>query len=106
MRERLTIEQKELKDLCILVKKFLKNEEYDKVREMICAAMGRYPDAPQPHNLFGVLMEETGDHVLAMKHFRAAWDLDPTYQPARVNLSRCGSTIAENAIAYDENDCV
>ena len=104
-REKITGEVLELRDLCTSVKLFIKKGDYEKSNRLICEAMGRFPHSPQPHNLLGVLMEVTGDHVMAMKHFRAAWDLDPTYKPARQNLSICGNTITDNLCAYDENDC-
>ena len=44
--------------------------------------------SPQPHNLYGILLERTGDRLRALKHYRAAADLDPTYAPALNNLSR------------------
>lgn len=45
-------------------------------------------DAPEPHNLLGILAEMSGDDSRARKHYRAAYALDPTYQPACRNLER------------------
>lgn len=45
-------------------------------------------DAPEPHNLLGILAELKGDDCLARKHYRAAYALDPTYKPACRNLER------------------
>ncbi len=36
--------------------------------------------------------EMQGNHLMAMKHFRVAWDLEPTYLPARQNLEVFGNT--------------
>lgn len=51
-------------------------------------AMELDPSAPQAHNLYGVLQELRGDRPLALRHYRAARDLDPCYLPAENNLRR------------------
>lgn len=64
------------------------------------------PHEAQPHNLMGIIMERENDHVQAMKHFRAAWALDPTFVPARINMERYGSfSFTMPSPAYDEADC-
>lgn len=40
--------------------------------------------------------------MTAMKHFRAAWALDPTYLPARQNMD---SFYPSDKWAYNESDC-
>ena len=95
----------ELTDLCAVVRDLVTREEYEKCNDMICKAMSVYPDAPQPHNLLGVVLEMTGNHVSAMKHFRAAWALDPTYAPANQNLTTYGTFYSSGRIAFDECDC-
>lgn len=74
-------------------------------REKICEAMKEYPNAAQPHNLFGILMEKQGNHIAAMKHFRAAWALDPAFLPARKNMENYGSFTTPGAPAYQMEDC-
>ena len=91
--------------LCDKVRELIGRNSLDRCEEMILDAMGRYPHAPEPHNLLGVLLEKQGDHLLAMKHFRAAWALDPTYRPVRRNLDNYASFCAYGAAAYDESDC-
>ncbi len=100
-----TESQKELDALCSSVRELVEQKEYQKCELLIKDAMGKYPHAPQPHNLIGILLEKEGDHVAAMKHFRAAWALDPTYIPARCNLERYGSLYVIEKCAYDESDC-
>ena len=78
---------------------------YQECKELITAAMGKYPHAPHPHNLIGILFEKMGDHHAAIKHFRAAWALDPAYLPARRNLDRFASYYSKGACAFDETDC-
>lgn len=80
----------ELRSLCFAVRTFLYKHDYRKCVSLISSAMGKYSHAPQPHNLFGIILEREGRHVEAMKHFCAAWSLDPTYQPARHNLEHYG----------------
>lgn len=60
--------------------------------------------APQPHNLMGLWLEAQGDQLGAMKHYRAACDLDPTYRPAAANLDRLGRLDGEGQPAYAPED--
>lgn len=76
----------ELVNLCDRVKECLGRDEYKECMEDICYSMYLYPDAPEPHNLMGIVMEKQRNHTGAMKHFRAALDLDPTYLPAQENM--------------------
>ena len=73
----------QLQALCDGVRKYAKARDHQRCVAMICEAMGKFPNAPEPHNLLGIVMEQEGDHAGAMKHFRAAYALDPTYLPAR-----------------------
>ena len=68
--------------------------------------MAAAPHDAQPHNLMGIIAESRNDHVQAMKHFRAAWALDPTYRPARINMERYGSFSGQMPRpVYDETEC-
>ncbi len=97
--------KKELQALCATVKRLIYMKDYQKCEQLIYEAAGKYPHAPEPHNLIGILFEEMGDHVTAMKHFRAAWALDPTYIPARKNLDSFGTFFSQGKYAFDESDC-
>lgn len=83
--------KQELAVLCGTIRKLIKQNKCKKGELLIKGAMGKHPHAPEPHNLMGLLLEQQGDHIAAMKHFRAAWGLDPTYLPARQNLECFGS---------------
>ena len=72
--------------------------------ELICQFMEQYPHAPQPHNLLGIVMEKTGKHHAAMKHFKAALALDPEYLPAKYNLRTYGTFFSRGSCAFDESD--
>lgn len=96
---------KDIRTLCKTIRELIDVKDYEKCESMICSAMERYPHAPEPHNLIGILLEKRGDHLTAMKHFRAAWALDPTYVPARQNLDCYGTFFSSGNCAYDESDC-
>ncbi len=51
-------------------------------------AISANPSRAEAFNLLGVLLELRNDHAAAQKHYRAAIELDPTYQPACNNLER------------------
>jgi len=95
----------ELNALCATVRELIGIQDYQKCESLINSAMCQFPHAPEPHNLIGVLLEKKGDHLTAMKHFRAAWALDPTYIPARQNLDSYGTFFSRGKCAYDESDC-
>ena len=57
-------------------------------RADIAEAMAMDMDAPQPHNLLGILYEMAGDFQAARKHYRAGYALDPAYKPCCRNLER------------------
>lgn len=90
--------------LCSLIRDLASEENYDLCIKELSVAMQNHPHAPQPHNLMGVVLEKSGDHLSAMKHFRAAWALDPTYLPARHNLNTYGTFFSFGKCAFDESD--
>jgi len=92
--------------LCDRARALIKSWELAECEKLIRDAMGKYPHMPEPNNLLGILLEKQGDHVLAMKHFRAAWALDPAYRPARQNLECYGSFYPHETAAFDESDCL
>lgn len=93
-----------LSELCASIKKLVANNDFVTCEQLLHTAMKDYPHAPHPHNLLGIVLEKTGDHVLAMKHFRAAWALDPTYRPANYNLETYGTFFSNGGCAFDEDD--
>lgn len=99
-------EDRELGHLCDTIRTLLSAKEYYKCEQIITEAMKKFPDAAQPHNLLGLLLEQRGNHASAMKHFRAALALEPAYRPARQNLQHYGTFYSCGACAFDESDCV
>lgn len=94
----------EIDALCDSVRTLVAEKRYEDCLPLICGAMETYPHAPQPHNLLGIVLEKLGDHPAAMKHFRAAWALDPTYLPASHNLHTYGTFFTGGRCAFDESD--
>jgi hypothetical protein len=73
----------DLDELCISARKFI-DMRIIKSAKACSAALWGIPHARSRTNLIGVLLEKMGDHFTAMKHFRAAWALDPlTYRQAK-----------------------
>ncbi len=96
----------ELNVFCNLVREFIDKKKYCECEKVIVDAMSKYPHAPEPHNLMGILLENEGDHLTAMKHFRAACALDPTYLPTRYNMEQYGDFFCiRHKDVYDETDC-
>ncbi len=107
MREiKQTCENEELLKLCNKVRELISAADYNNCYDIICLAMRVFPDAPHPHNLLGILLEQKGQHAAAMRHFRAAYALDPTYLPARQNLESFGTFYSSGDCAFDESDCI
>ena len=86
-------------------KRLIVQHEYKECEKKLGEAMLQNPHSAIPHNLMGILMEKERNHVLAMKHFRAAYALDPTYTPARQNLEVYGTFYSCGKCAFDESDC-
>lgn len=104
--KRIMDEEKEnLIIICNKVRELVNNDEYEESKNLLKSMIGEYPHAPEPHNLFGLVLEKEDNHLLAMKHFRAAWELDPTYLPARYNLENFGTFSPKRNGAFDETDC-
>ena len=102
----------ELLSLCDTVRTLAGTRNFEECKTQICQAMCKYPHAPQPHNLMGIVLQhlcvERQDedyHLIAMKHFRAAYALDPTYLPSRHNLHHYGTFYSRGHCAFDESDC-
>jgi len=54
-------------------------------------AVSLNPDNPEPYNLLGLVAELRGDLLEALKMYRAALAVDPSYRPALANLERATS---------------
>jgi len=98
-------DKKNMTLICDKVRVLVINDDTEDSKILLKNMISEYPHAPEPHNLFGLILEKEGEHLLAMKHFRAAWALDPTYLPAKYNLENFGALVQERRGAFDESDC-
>lgn len=99
--------KEELKKYCNEIKQMIATRQYQACELKILESLENYPHSAVPHNLYGILLERKHEHLLAMKHFRAAYALDPTYIPARYNMTQYGEWHKEKIeAAYCEEDCV
>ncbi len=71
-----------------LTKRCISERHFEAATVHVRQAIGIDPSRPEAFNLLGALCELTGDSVEAMKNYRVAIDLDPTYEPAWQNLRR------------------
>lgn len=62
--------------------------KYDEAIALSRQCIGSRPDAAAGFNLLGELLEVTGERNEAMKNYRVALDLDPSYTDASENLER------------------
>ncbi|MDJ0637067.1 MAG: response regulator [Xenococcaceae cyanobacterium MO_188.B29] len=62
--------------------------QFDRAVVSIKQAIGCDPSRPEAFVLLGKLQETLGETKEAIKNYRVAIDLDPTYQPAQDNLDR------------------
>ena len=65
----------------------LDNGHVNAALEHVRQAIALDPARPDAFNLLGVLHDARSNHPEAMKNYRAAVDLDPTYEPAWRNLT-------------------
>lgn len=86
-------------------KKLINQKKFNECEAIICTAMFENPHDAVPHNLMGLMLESEGLHVDAMKHFRAALALDPTYIPANRNLDCYGSFYRKNVPTFCNDEC-
>jgi lipoprotein NlpI len=66
----------------------MNDRHFEAAAEHARQAIGVDPSRPEAFNVLGVLYELAGNHAEAMKQYRVAVDLDPTYQPAWQNLNQ------------------
>ena len=97
--------EEELKDLIAKAKSMIGRNEFDECEALLSTAMFQNPHSAVPHNLMGLLLEKKYRHEDAMKHFRAANALDPSYAPSRWNLEGFAEFYKTRREAYFSSDC-
>ena len=85
------------------VKEMIQSKYYKECEALISSLMLESPHSALPHNLMGILLEKQGRHEEAMRHFRAAYALDPQYEPAEKNMENYGSFVMCHECDYGEN---
>lgn len=97
--------EEELGEMIGKAKDMIDHREFDACEALLATAMFQNPHSAVPHNLMGLLLEKKRKHEDAMKHFRAANALDPTYGPSRWNLEGFSEFYKTRADAYFTSDC-
>ncbi len=93
----------ELNQAIVEARHLIEKKEFKDCESLLRKLMSEFPDNAVPHNLMGLLYEKKNDHIGAMKHFRAAWALDPTYRPALMNLDNFGQMFADKTFIFGED---
>lgn len=83
------------------VEALLHHGDYARCAQLLRAAMYARPDAAQPHNLMGVMLEYQHRYADAMKHYRAALALEPELPAAKHNLERLSGADRKNNTRID-----
>lgn len=71
-----------------LARRCASDQHLEAAIEHVHKALAADPSRPEAFNLLGMLQELQGDRAEAMKNYRVALDLDPTFNLARQNLMR------------------
>lgn len=95
----------DLLDTIGTAKRLIVNGKFMECEAIICTLMFQHPHDPVPHNLMGLMYEAMDQHAKAMRHFRAAYDLDPEFRPATWNMECFGSGYQTAHGAYYDADC-
>lgn len=95
----------EIQKYCDTMRELLQQQAYEDCEKHTNRLMKRFPHIPEPHNIYGIILEKQGEHLLALKHFRAALSLDPSFAPAIHNLETYATLFSHGMYAIDESDC-
>lgn len=74
-----------------LAKDKINKRDFNEAEKLLQKATGKESTKPEPFNLLGIIYELQNKQTEAMKMYRAALALDPSYKPADENLERAGS---------------
>jgi FixJ family two-component response regulator len=89
-------------ELIELARHCARRREIAQARKLIGEAMKQAPERPESLTLLGVITECSGDRLEALKLYRAALGLDPTYQPAAKNLERATTNLRFQPSYFDD----
>jgi len=105
--ERETLEERHVADypsLIALTKRHFTDRSYAAARETAQKAIGTDPTRPEAYNLLGALFEIEKDLPEALKFYRAALDIDPSFNSAWMNIERVTSRAKEGKIEMGSNN--
>ncbi|RCW81784.1 response regulator receiver domain-containing protein [Halanaerobium sp. DL-01] len=88
--ENIEKEVESFEDYIILAKNAINKRNFSKAKEMLQKATSENSEKPEPFNLLGIIYEMQHKQPEAMKMYRAALALDPSYKPANDNIERAG----------------
>ncbi len=74
-----------------LTKRHISDRNFGAARDVVRKAIAADPAQPEAYNLLGALLEINNDRLEALKFYRAALDIDPTFKAAWANLERATS---------------
>lgn len=88
-----------------LAKKAINKQQFEKAQEQVKEASRKDPSKPEAQNLLGAIVELQGDWLTALKHYRAAASLDPSFEPAEKNIERIVNQHEKGLnVSLDEGD--
>lgn len=85
-----------------LAKLAITERHFDLAAQHLRQALSVEPERAEAFNLLGALDEIAGNRIAAIRNYRAALALDPTYEPARTNLNRATTTPTAGAITLGD----
>lgn len=92
-------------DSCLeLAKRCVADRHFEAAAEHVKKAIAINASRPEAFNFLGALCEVQGDRLEGQKNYRVALSLDPTYKPAKDNLSRSTGSKpnADKKIMFDD----
>jgi DNA-binding NtrC family response regulator len=103
--ERETLDEAQVGDYATLIelcKRHVTDRNLEQARAVAQRAVGLDPGKPDAYNLLGAFLECRGEWVEAQKYYRAALEIDPSYLPAKANLTRTASMHKSGKIQIGE----
>ncbi len=93
------IEADDFEDILNLAKAEINKKNFSKAINLLKKATSTDTEKPEPFNLMGIIYEFKNQQAKAMKMYRAALALDPSYRPANDNLQRASEISAQPNIS-------
>ncbi len=86
-------------DILNLAKAEINKKNFTEAIEILKKATSQDSEKPEPFNLMGIIYELKNQQAKAMKMYRAALALDPSYRPATDNLQRASEVAGQPDIS-------